>query len=122
LRIEEDWRRVHADLPYREHPHADYEVFALSNWNYGLLLTPDRLGDCISFSQQPVGENPFSPSGTPITAAVYGRRLPEWIVENGSAGETPFSPVDSNQALEKIILIPYGCTNLRVTEFPQLEA
>ena len=44
-----------------------------------------------------------------------------WKLQHGWAGETPNSPVRSDAELEELTLIPYGCTNLRVTEFPVLE-
>jgi hypothetical protein len=37
-----------------------------------------------------------------------------------SAAAAPQSPLKSDQPLEELVLIPYGCTNIRITEFPQL--
>jgi hypothetical protein len=64
---------------------------------------------------------PFSPEGAPVVGHVKGVRVPQWKLVNGSAGPTPKSPVRLDGALEKLTLIPYGCTNLRITEFPTLK-
>ncbi len=121
LKIGEDWRRIHADQPYRELPHADWEVYATTPWNYALKVSEDSLESDITFQQGVVGELPFSPDGAPVTARVQGRRLPGWNMVHGSAELTPSSPVGSCEPLETLTLIPYGCTNLRITEFPVLE-
>ncbi|MGH7948865.1 MAG: beta-L-arabinofuranosidase domain-containing protein, partial [Candidatus Binataceae bacterium] len=59
----------------------------------------------------------FSPDGAPLRLAVKGRRVPQWKLEAGSAGPLPTSPVSTNESEEDLTLIPYGCTNLRVTVF-----
>jgi hypothetical protein len=62
------------------------------------------------------------PDGLAQTAASNpGRRLPGWQDSGGDAVPMPTSPVDSDQPVEQLTLIPYGCTNLRITEFPTLK-
>jgi uncharacterized protein len=131
LRIGETWTRVNADKPHRELPHGDFEVRASTPWNYGLLVDPTRPADSLRFTEQPIGERPFSPEGAGVVATVKARRVPNWKLENGWAAE--ISPVDVHwsepvrsagsttlEPVEDVALIPYGCTNIRITEFPLL--
>ncbi|MGD8896436.1 MAG: glycoside hydrolase family 127 protein [Acidobacteriota bacterium] len=121
LSPEERWTRINADKPHRELPHGDFEVRPASPWNYALRLDPDDPSAGLEFEERPVGERPFSPEGAGMTARVRGRRLPGWKLRHGWADEAPVGPQISEEPLEDLILIPYGCTNIRISEFPQLE-
>jgi DUF1680 family protein len=118
LRIDEQWKEISAGIKHPAvAPAKDWEVRPGSPWNYGLLVSPDTVGN-LAVSEKPVGDYPFSPLGAPIEIAVPARRVPEWTLVQGSAGPIPQSPVVTREKTETVTLVPYGSAKLRVTEFP----
>ncbi len=126
LKIGEEWTRVNADKPHREIPHADFEVRPTTAWNYGLIVDTKQPEATVRFEEQPVGDKPFSPEGAGVVAKARGRKLPNWKLLRGWAAEVSPADVtwanpgrDSTEPVEEVTLIPYGCTNIRITEFPR---
>ena len=136
LNIGEEWTRVNADKPHRELPHGDFEVRPTTAWNYalivgsGLALPQDASPEPgLQFTEHPIGARPFSPEGAGVTCAARGRKLPGWKLARGWAAE--ISPADvawsgpaapqPSEPIEDLTLVPYGCTNIRITEFPRLK-
>jgi hypothetical protein len=118
LPIGEDWRRIHADAPLRELPHADWEVHPTTPWNYALVVDELAFATGAVLLEQPLSFPVFAPGQAPIALRVSCRRVDGWVATNGSAGTTPPSPVRTDAPTEPLLLVPYGCTNLRIAEFP----
>ncbi len=108
LPVAKEWRHLRG-----EEPHADWEVHPRAAWNYALKSENQDLN--LDFS--PLSDCPFSPQGAPLHLQVRGRRAPDWELLDNAAAPPP-NPLHSQEPSETLTLIPYGCTNLRVTEFP----
>lgn len=121
LRIGERWRKV--DNPGKPiYGPWYYEVYPTTPWNYTLLeedIRPERLEETFRLERRDIGDvYPWCPENAPLELKARGRRLDEWTLYQQMAGPQPFSTNESNNPVEEITLIPYGCTTLRITEFP----
>lgn len=100
--------------------HPDCEVFPTTPWNYALDVSEATLAKDVAFQSTGAAGAPFSVAGARISATVRGRRLPQWVLTRHAADVPPASPVTTDQPEETLTLVPYGCPNLRITEFPTL--
>jgi hypothetical protein len=118
LPIGERWVQINENVPGREFPHCDYEIYPTTPWNYGLCLNKDDIQAGLVFEERPIGDYPFSPEGAPVMARIKGKKI-DWSMEDGVASPYPSMKWVADE-IEDLYLIPYGCTNLRMTEMPLL--
>lgn len=114
VKIKEHWAPVTKKIERAPMVYEDYEVFCESKWNYGVADTH------VVFTEHPIGEFPFSPEMPPISATVVCKEI-DWPMENGMAAAKPRSRKPVGEAVS-VEFIPYGCTNLRLTELPILQS
>lgn len=121
LRIEEDWKKVKATDRY-----GDYrEVHPGTPWNYGLLeeMIKDPSTSFEVNIKPKNSEYPWNIANAPIEIKAKGKRIPEWQLYNETSGPLPYSPIRylRDRPVETITLVPYGCTALRITQFPVVQ-
>lgn len=96
----------------RKFPYCDYEFFPAGKWNYAFSATPN-----FEYKENETGEFPFSTENPPCTVSCDMHTI-RWEKAHGMCKEHP----ENTRALscERVTLIPYGCTILRMTEMPQV--
>lgn len=118
LKIRAEKRSKNLQDRYREFQ----EVFPLDAWNYGLLSKElsDLEANVKVVEKDWDGSYPWNLENSPIELKIKGMKIPEWKLSNGA----PYFPgfwggyAKVPQPIEEITLVPYGCTTLRITEFP----
>lgn len=49
---------------------------------------------------------------------VKAKLVPQWGINGANAAPVPASPVSTREPETVVELIPYGCSRLRIAEFP----
>ena len=99
----------------RKFPYCDYEYIPASDWNYAYC------GEMLEVSRNEINDIPFSSEHPPVTVKATVRKI-DWGFEDGYESVCSKLP-QSRDAIgeeEDILLYPYGCAKLRMTEIPRI--
>jgi DUF1680 family protein len=117
LKMEEEWREVTKS----GFDDTFFEVIPKSPWNYSLVRDELKEEKYNIEIKDDIAANPWNLKNAPISIKTKAKRVPSWQIENNSAGKIPAMAWRSRELekkTEEIILIPYGCTTLRISQFP----
>jgi uncharacterized protein len=124
LPVKEEWRPyVSPRWSTAEFP--DWNATPQSPWNYALTLGSEQINDQVNLERKPMTSDPWLEP--PVTLTVALRKLSGWQLlspeKHPERLQTPPLPsVDratlATTELERVALVPYGSTQLRMTIFP----
>ena len=96
-------------------PFADYEFLPRGEWRFG--IGEYSLANAVITHAEP-GELPFDTDHSPLSVRLPLAPAPQWKRRQNSAGPVPEPFAASRSEFIQQTLIPYGCTQLRVAQFP----
>jgi DUF1680 family protein len=123
LKVGDEMKTVKNDKDPIEYGATYNELRPTTPWNYALIqVSENKLEDQYTVEKvKPVSDYPWNPESAPLQIKTKGRRIPSWGIYNEMTGPIPYSltyQLETAKELEDITLIPYGCTNLRISQFP----
>jgi len=112
---------------------VNWGITPTTPWNYGLSIDRDHPQCTVVMNR--ISSMPFAQKGEPVKAGgssefvpwaedvplvmrVKARLVPEWGMHGANAAPVPLCPVRTDSPETVVELIPYGCSRLRIAEFP----
>jgi len=96
-------------------PYADREFLPREEWRFAVAeesLTQAKI------TRRDPGWLPFDDANPPLTVQLPLVPAPQWRMEKNSAGDVPEPFTANKDNFVQKTLIPYGCTQLRIAQFP----
>jgi len=124
LKIGQEIKKVNNPKDTINYGSTFYEVRPTTQWNFGLISTPkDKLDEQFKAEETgKVANYPWTLDAAPIIIKTTGKEIPSWKLYGDMAGPLPYSNIyNENEPVQpdqQITLVPYGCTKLRISEFP----
>jgi hypothetical protein len=121
LKVKEKWEKG-----TEERQGEYFSVFPDSDWNYGLLdSTLNNMNQHFEVKKiSEVGTDfVWNLQHAPIEITAKGKQIPDWKVVNGVAVQpvtdrTGIYKGKVDKEVQRITLVPYGCTKVRIVAFP----
>lgn len=123
LTIGEDVKPVKNEKDPIDYGTTYNEVRPTTPWNYALIQVPNnKLEELYKLEKKgPFSNFPWNPESAPLRIKAKARRIPSWEMYNEMTGPIPYSithQLETAREIEEVTLIPYGCTSLRISQFP----
>lgn len=121
LKIGEEWKKKQNEKDPEIFGATYFEVLPKDPWNYGIVGANTLEKDATVEAAKTIATYPWNLDNAPVKIKIKAKRIPSWKLYNDMTGPIPYSIVGHMQTDDKeeeITLIPYGCSTLRISQFP----
>ncbi|MHA1884260.1 MAG: hypothetical protein ACW96S_04350, partial [Promethearchaeota archaeon] len=97
----------------------DWEIYPRTPWQYALV--EPLSAKIVTINENMKNFQCFNHENPPLKLKVKVVELSNWGLEFEAALPPPSNPIPKSGTIKELDLIPYGCTNIRITEFPVMK-